>query len=128
MNRFITVLVIGGLLCGCNSKESTSEKFWDELVYPLYEHSQKPFYHGVASGDPLPNAVIIWTRVTPPDSLQPVSVVWEVSENENFLPVLKSDSLTTSFDRDFTVKVDVTGLLPGHHYYYRFKALNATSK
>ena len=98
-----------------------------EAVAPLYDQDRKPFYHGVASGDPLSDRVIIWTRVTPDDSLSSINVHWEVSVNERFNPVLKSGSVTTSPHRDYTVKVDVAGLQPFTHYYYRFKALNKTS-
>ena len=121
------VFILIGSLASCTLKETGREKIWTEPVSALYDQSLKPFYHGVASGDPLSDAVILWTRVTPNDSLQKVNVVWEISEHDNFSPVLKSDSITTSLDQDFTIKVDVTELQPDHYYYFRFKALNKTS-
>ncbi len=93
----------------------------------FYEPSLKPFYHGVASGDPLSDAVIIWTRVTPRDSLDAIDVEWEVSISDEFQTVFRSGSFKTSPARDYTVKVDVQGLEPNTYYYYRFKALNAVS-
>ena len=62
------ILFLSGIQCSKN-------------VYPLsidgtevyYQERYKPFYHGVASGDPLEDRVIIWTRVTP-DHHQPVQV------------------------------------------------------
>ena len=48
----------------CTTQESKPKKF-NEPVAVLYDSTLAPFYHGVASGDPLANAVIIWTRVTP---------------------------------------------------------------
>jgi alkaline phosphatase D len=87
----------------------------------------KPFYHGVASGDPLQNSVIIWTRVTPDDFNSTVEVDWYVSENISFTNVVQSGKVNTSSSRDFTVKVDVKNLEPGKYYYYLFKALGSYS-
>src|ERR1700740_3361037 len=87
----------------------------------------KPFYHGVASGDPLPDRVIIWTRVTPEDSANSVSVLWEVAEDKDFVSIYKSDSVTTTPARDYTVKVDVDALKPDQVYYYRCKSSGGTS-
>lgn len=87
-----------------------------------------PFAHGVASGDPLSDRVIIWTRITeitPSASSIPVS--WQVSTSPTMTPVLKSGTQATSIDRDWTVKVDVTGLMPATTYYYRFSALGQQS-
>lgn len=83
----------------------------------------KPFYHGVASGDPLADRVIIWTRVTP-DSLPSSSIIvnWRVALDTNFTTVVKSGVLLTDSTKDFTVKVDVTGLSPDTYYYYEFSS------
>ena len=85
------------------------------------------FQHGVASGDPRPRKVIIWTRVTPTPASTPgsgkgpkVEVRWEVATDEAFRRVVKRGSFTTSASRDHTVKLDVTGLKPASWYYYRF--------
>jgi len=87
-----------------------------------------PFYHGVASGDPLPDKVIIWTRVTPPDSSSTaIMVQWEVATDLSFSNIIVSDSMATDMSKDYTTKVDITGLSPNTYYYYRFKALNQTS-
>ena len=92
------------------------------------EESMAPFYHGVASGDPLADRVIIWTRVTPDAGhTGPVAVEWEMSPNLNFSPITRSGTVSTDESRDYTVKVDVDGLSPRTYYYYRFKALGATS-
>lgn len=86
-----------------------------------------PFYHGVASGDPLYDRVIIWTRVTPEYSLPSVEVHWEVSTGETFQSILKKGTVSTDPSKDYTVKVDVDGLEEGTQYHYRFTALNKTS-
>ncbi|MFF5209648.1 alkaline phosphatase D family protein [Streptosporangium sp. NPDC000396] len=86
-----------------------------------------PFQHGVASGDPLPDAVIIWTRVTPAPDAVPGSgtgpssmVTWQVAEDPGFQRIAASGSLTTGPERDHTVKADVRGLTPDTAYHYRF--------
>ncbi len=87
-----------------------------------------PFAHGVASGDPLSDRVMLWTRITeiiPSAASIPVS--WQVSSSPTMTPVLKSGTQSTTADRDWTVKVDVVGLAPASTYYYRFSALGAQS-
>lgn len=84
------------------------------------------FVHGVASGDPTPTALIIWTRVSTAPAGAPVEVVWEVS-TDDFATIAATGTVTTDATRDYTVKVDVTGLVPGGHYAYRFTALGETS-
>ncbi|MDO6469927.1 alkaline phosphatase D family protein [Neptunomonas phycophila] len=79
------------------------------------------FAHGVASGDPLADKVIIWTRITPRDAdVERVTVHWEVSTDSDFADLIHQGSTTTSIDRDFTVKVDIQNLSPDTRYYYRF--------
>ena len=91
-----------------------------------FEERLSPFYHGVASGDPLTDRVIIWTRVTP-ESEQSVDVFWRVSTDVELKQIVQQGSLTTDQSRDYTVKVDVHGLQPGTTYYYGFTALGKNS-
>lgn len=77
------------------------------------------YQHGVASGDPLADRVMLWTRVTPVAE-GTVTVQWEVASDEAFTKVVKSGSAETSAERDYTVKVDVTGLTAATVYHYRF--------
>jgi alkaline phosphatase D len=87
-----------------------------------------PFAHGVASGDPLPDRVILWTRVTHVDpSATPVPVTWEVARDPELQQVVARGSQDAITARDWTVKVDVVGLEPATTYYYRFTALGRTS-
>ena len=82
-----------------------------------------PFYHGVAAGDPLSDRVIIWTRVTPNTPTQPgevLTVNWKVASDVDMNNIVATGSTTTSSLRDYTVKVDVTGLNPKTCYYYNF--------
>lgn len=87
-----------------------------------------PFFHGVASGDPLADRVIIWTRVTP-DTLETaaVDVNWRVATDVNLMNVVATGTFTTDASRDYTVKVDVTGLSSGTTYYYGFIANGVAS-
>ncbi len=84
------------------------------------------FTHGVASGDPLQTAVVLWTRAAPTEPGS-IDVEWEVAETEDFAFVTHRGITGTDQYRDYTVKVDVTGLAPGHVYYYRFRAGDALS-
>lgn len=94
----------------------------------LVNPSLKPFYHGVASGDPLADRVILWTRVTPDSSVTgAVSVNWEIALDTLFTQVINNGTFVTDANRDYTVKVDATGLQDNTYYYYRFEALGNTS-
>ncbi len=84
--------------------------------------------HGVASGDPTPASVILWTRVTVSPEATPGSglgadatVDWEVSTTPDFGNVVRSGTATTTANEDHTVHVDPEGLEPGTVYYYRFR-------
>ena len=120
-------LIIPVFAACTSAKEADLPPLPTDGIAAYYDVSLKPFYHGVASGDPLPNAVIIWTRVTPEDSLGVIEVEWEVSAADDFKNMIQSGTFETSPDFDYTVKVDVQGLEPNTHYYYRFKALQAVS-
>lgn len=87
------------------------------------------FAHGVASGDPLADRVIIWTRITPqrPNSSDLVDVTWAVSERADMSAPVQTGSVTTSFAKDFTVKVDVAGLTADTTYYYQFSSVKTES-
>lgn len=85
-----------------------------------------PFYHGVASGDPLAHQVIIWTRVSL-DSIQDIPVKWFIATDTAMKNIVQSGIFTTSKSRDYTVKVDVDGLQPNTTYYYQFKVKQRSS-
>ena len=79
-----------------------------------------PFYHGVASGDPLTDRVILWTRITLDPVVDPVSVNWEIATDTSFSNIINNGSVTTDSTKDYTIKIDATGLQAGTWYYYRF--------
>ncbi len=92
------------------------------------------FQHGIASGDPLPTAVVLWTRVTPTESATPgsglgpaVAVTWQVATDESFRRIVRSGTVSTGAARDHTVKVDAGGLRPDTDYAYRFLCAGQTS-
>jgi alkaline phosphatase D len=79
------------------------------------------FADGVASGDPLTDGVIIWTRANTGAS-EPVEVWWEMALDEEFQQRTAQGTVMTDGSRDFTAKVDVPGLMWGRNYFYRFFA------
>lgn len=93
-----------------------------------YENDGSPFLHGVASGDPLDDRVVLWTRVTG-DAGAPHTVVvaWVVAKDARFTKVVASGVTSTDESVDFTVKVDPSDLDAGTTYYYRFRALGHDS-
>ncbi|MFF4149733.1 alkaline phosphatase D family protein [Streptomyces sp. NPDC001651] len=87
------------------------------------------FLHGVASGDPLPDGVLLWTRVTPtPDALPgsgvgpDITVSWTVALDKGFTNVVAKGSTTATAASDHTVKADIRGLSPATDYWFRFSA------
>ncbi len=82
-----------------------------------------PFHHGVASGDPLQDRVILWTRVTlPPERQDPfgVTLSWEIARDRGLTDVVGRGETTAAPGRDWTAKIDVGALEPGTEYFYRF--------
>jgi alkaline phosphatase D len=83
------------------------------------------FRHGVASGDPLSDRVILWTRITPPAARSATAVIdvrWHVADDERFQQVIATGTTQAPPQRDFTVKVDAGNLRPGRAYFYAFEA------
>lgn len=125
-------LIISTGLSGCGSS---------------YESGREvSFSHGVASGDPLSDRVIIWTRVTPKDEQsntlerakkiaaraisandKKISVKYEVATDKDFKNIIHNGVAATGEDRDYTVKIDVQNLKPAMTYYYRFSSNGVSS-
>ena len=95
---------------------------------PVLAAAPAHFTHGVASGDPLQDRVILWTRVLP-GSGQPetLDVKWEMATDQRFNNIVATGLTQTGPARDFTVKVDASGLDAGQSYFYRFNAEGVTS-
>ncbi len=106
---------------------------------PAPDDDGRVFRHGVASGDPLPGAVILWTRISGAPAGSAVRVGWEVATDPDFTNIVRragdgvddssgaADANVTGPERDYTLKLDVSGLRPGTRYYYRFEALGQRS-
>lgn len=87
-----------------------------------------PFAHGVASGDPLADRVILWTRITEAvPSAERIPVRWIVARDPALTEVVARGVQGCTAVHDWTVKVDATGLQPATTYYYAFEALGARS-
>ncbi len=77
------------------------------------------FTHNVASGEPGPNSILLWTRYAAPSDTR---LTVEVSETSDFARVVGGGSVTAEGDKDHTAKLAVDGLQPGRWYFYRFVA------
>lgn len=95
-----------------------------------------PFSLGVASGDPLPDGFVLWTRLAPDPgepgglggmSAAPVTVEYQVAADENFRQVVRSGSAVATADLAHSVHPEVSGLQPDRWYFYRFRAGSAIS-
>lgn len=88
---------------------------------PDAESPAARFEHGVASGDPLSDALILWTRVMPLDAgAESVPVRWRIARDAALSEAVGAGLVSADADSDYTVKVDVRNLQPGTVYYYQF--------
>jgi alkaline phosphatase D len=126
----------GGCGSGADQTQVTPAASWqlgagaDELPqWPAGAASTAPFLHGVASGDPLADAVILWTRVTPPSAAPTaIDIEWRVARDRDFREVVAHGNTQALGADDYTLHVDVGGLSPGTTYYYQFHALGQASQ
>lgn len=87
-----------------------------------------PFAHGVASGDPLADRIVLWTRVSPAPGVDaPIPVRWEIARDAAFATPVGAGATIAEPAADFTVHVDAGGLEPGQAYFYRFRAGDGVS-
>lgn len=114
-------------LSGCGGGGSKSQEAGlPDTDSPGQDSPAVAFRHGVASGDPLADRVVLWTRVSPLDVLErdagaiPVSVV--VATDPELSQVVGRHTVIASLDSDYCVKVDAGGLQPNRWYYYQFSA------
>lgn len=84
------------------------------------EESGQAFGYGVASGDPLSDRVIIWTRANLVAG-DAADVQWDMATDAAFANIVRSGTAPAAAAQDYTVKVDVTGLQPATRYFYRFR-------
>jgi alkaline phosphatase D len=111
----------------------------DGWTYPVAPELL-PFGHGVMSGDPLPDRVVLWTRITIPDArgwdagqvadpqgISSVDVRWVVARDVGLTDVVRRGSVTTTAARDWTVKVDADRLPAATTLFFAFEALGYRS-
>jgi alkaline phosphatase D len=95
------------------------------------QSSSNPFQHGIASGDPLADGFILWTRITTPSPAGAVDVAigveWRVATDPEMTDVVATGEEQARVESDHTVKVDVRGIAAGTTYYYEFFALGVRS-
>ncbi len=87
-----------------------------------------PFSLGVASGDPTPNGVVLWTRLAPQPLVpgggmknEVYGVRYEVAEDEDFRDIIRRGAIEAVPDEAHSVRVELDDLEPAHEYHYRFK-------
>jgi len=90
---------------------------------------QYHFPHGLASGDPTPSSVVLWTRVTPTSDARPdaIPLIVQVAPSPDFAHVVAEQQLVANASDDFTVRVLVHDLAPDTRYFYRFLAAGDVS-
>ncbi len=88
------------------------------LATPVFAQA-KGFTHNVASGEPGPRQVLLWTRYVGSGAAQ---LGWEVAEDQTFRTTVASGAALAGPERDWCAKAMATGLQPGRWYYYRFVA------
>lgn len=97
-------------------------------AWPTPAAARPPFLHGVASGDPLADGVVLWTRVTPPSDAPPaIDVEWRIALDPEHRELVQQGHARAEATDDYTLHVDVRGLSSGTTYYYQFRALGQPS-
>jgi alkaline phosphatase D len=125
---------LGPLLVRCNDADTTlvtpvPGAPFEVEPWPLAAAAELPFAHGVASGDPLADGVVLWTRVSAPsDAGAELDVEWRIGRDPDLVEIVQQGSLSAQAEHDYTVHVDVTGLAPDSTYYYQFRALGRASQ
>jgi alkaline phosphatase D len=130
--RHVVALARRGLLRGATGLSALA------MLQPACAQSQSPgdpFTLGLASGDPWPDGVVIWTRLAPDPmaagggmGTAPVEVAWEVAEDERMAGVVQRGSFTATPQAGHSVHVELRGLQPARTYFYRFRALGRESR
>ena len=107
---------------------------WPKIVVAQPSFSGYPFSLGVASGDPLPDGVVLWTRLAPDPvnggGMPPhnVPVQWKIAADENMRQVVKVGTVMATPELAHSVHVEVQGLRSAHWYWYQFKVGDVLSQ
>jgi alkaline phosphatase D len=95
------------------------------VAQPLF--TAYPFRLGVASGDPSPDGVVLWTRLAPDPldgggmPMARVEVAWEIAQDRAFAKVARTGTTVARPELGHSVHVEANGLEPGREYFYRFR-------
>ncbi|HCA86279.1 MAG TPA: alkaline phosphatase [Streptomyces sp.] len=128
LNRrnFLALSGAGATAFALAANDFTANRAWASPAFSSY-----PFKLGVASGEPAPEGVVLWTRLAP-EPLDPegkggmpelnVPVGWEVAEDERFTRVVRRGTEVTRSELGHSVHAEITGLSPAREYFYRFRA------
>ncbi|AZG15872.1 alkaline phosphatase D family protein [Cupriavidus pauculus] len=123
LGGFLTVTVAAGGLAACGGGGG------DDPPPDTGNPENFNFVHGVASGDPRADSVVVWTRVEGSNGKRPVVVRLQVSTQADFPPqgLIVNEPLMARPEWDYTLRNKVTGLTAGTRYYYRFLLGNRAS-
>jgi alkaline phosphatase D len=106
-----------------------ARRAWAKPIFTAY-----PFTMGVASGDPLPDGVVLWTRLAPVPlegggmPMVDVEVEWEIAHDPGFRAIAKTGASLARPELGHSVHVEVSGLDAGREYWYRFRAGDEVSQ
>ncbi len=119
MNRYLYLLLLSFLFTHLGLSQE---------MRATLKAGQAPFFHGVASGDPTADKVMLWTKVTPPSGNgADIDVYWQIATDLNFTNIVNFGSANVTNTTDYTLKIDVCGLQASTYYYYVFHALGSNS-
>ncbi|WP_352310184.1 alkaline phosphatase D family protein [Psychrobacter sp. W2-37-MNA-CIBAN-0211] len=126
------VTVAGTLLTqlsACSSDDDSTNSNTLDKVDDLGYQGAAPFVHGIASGDPWHDRVILWTRITNDGSISATSIPvgYVIATDPELKNIVASGRALATSESDFTVKVDPKLPQPNTTYYYAFEALGYTS-
>lgn len=113
------VVTISAGTVACGDDETAPEQ--DPNSYDPVDQ-ERVYPHGIASGDPHSDSIILWTRVEPETEPGPFDITVEVSKTEDFAELVAEQTVIAEAAYDFTVRVKVTGLEAFTPYFYRFKS------
>ncbi|SFA92052.1 alkaline phosphatase D [Amycolatopsis marina] len=125
------VVLLGGLASAAGAVAASTPSWATSRTTAAAPPIHDPFQLGVASGDPLPDSVVLWTRLAPaplnPDGFGGMpnatyDVDWEIATDENFASVVRRGTVPTARAHGHSVHVEPGGLDAGRDYFYRFRA------
>ncbi|ARP95662.1 alkaline phosphatase D family protein [Bordetella genomosp. 13] len=118
---FLTVSVATTGLAGCGGSDDDDDDNGNGDGGAGGGSTRYTYPQGIASGDPRPDGIILWTRVIGEDGAA-VPVTVQLARDEAFTQLLVNERISAEPDWDHTVRHKVTGLDAGTNYYYRFVA------